>query len=168
MEGLLNWISHLPRYWVPIVLGMMPISEVRGAIPSGLALKIPVVEVFLLSVAANLIPVIPLLLFLDFISRVASERFQWARKFFSWFFERTRKRSGQIQKYGPLGLAIFVGIPLPFTGAWTGCVAAFLCRIPFGRAFLAIFLGIIIAALIVTFSYLGFVSLGRWVYWSLH
>lgn len=165
MESLLNWIYALPRQWIPLVLGMLPILEVRGAIPAGLALKIPPGEVFLLSVLGNLIPVIPLLLFLDFISHFLSERFSWGKKFFNWLFERTRQRSRSVQKYEMLGLIIFVGIPLPLTGAWTGCVAASLCGIRFWRAFFAITLGVLIAASVVTLLCLGIISLGRWAYW---
>jgi len=161
----LNWIYQLPRQWIPLVLGMLPILEVRGAIPAGLALKIPAGEVFFLSVLGNLVPVVPLLLFLDFISHYISERFSWGKKFFSWLFEHTRQRSKAVQRYEMLGLMIFVGIPLPLTGAWTGCVAASLCGMRFWRAFLAIILGVLIAASVVTLLCLGIISLGRWAHW---
>lgn len=130
------------------LLAALPISEVRGAIPLGLALGMPFKKVFLISIAGNITPVIPML----FLFEPVSKRFRNLRpfkKFFDWFFEKTKKNAGIIEKYEALGLAIFVGIPLPMTGAWTGCVAATMFKMKFRYAFLAIVAGILTAALIV-------------------
>jgi uncharacterized membrane protein len=85
-------------------------------------------------------------------------------RFFEWLFARTRKRSGALEKYGAIGLVLFVAIPLPVTGAWTGSAAAFLFGIPFRKAFPIILLGVMIAGGLVTAAVLGGVSLGGVVF----
>ena len=73
----------------------------------------------------------------------------WAR-FFEWVFERTKRNAKQILKYEALGLFALVAVPLPMTGAWTGVVAATLFKIKFRYAFISIFLGVVLAGLIVS------------------
>lgn len=73
------------------------------------------------------------------------------RGFFSWFEERTKRRAKLVEKFEFLGLILFVAIPLPTTGAWTGAFAASLFKIRFGLALLGILLGLIFAGLIVIF-----------------
>lgn len=131
------------------VLGLLPISEVRGAIPAGLALGLPLKKVLLLSIIGNVIPVIPMLFLFEPVSK-RLRKLRIFKKFFDWFFERTKKKADIIQKYEALGLAIFVGIPLPMTGAWTGCVAATMFKMKFRYAFISIIAGILMAAAIVT------------------
>ena len=74
----------------------------------------------------------------------------WSR-FFDWLFERTKKKAELVQRYEALGLILLVAIPLPATGAWTGCIAASLFKIKFKYAFPAILIGVLIAGIIVTF-----------------
>jgi len=119
--------------------------------------KIPWIEAFILSFIGNIIPVAPALLLLEPVSNFLM-RYTVFNKFFTWLFERTRKKSDIIEKYETLGLMIFVAIPLPLTGAWSGCVAAFLFGIRFWYAFIAISLGVFIAGVIV----LSLVKLG-WI-----
>jgi uncharacterized membrane protein len=76
-------------------------------------------------------------------------------RFFNWLFARTRRYDSKIEKYGALGLAPFVAIPLPVTGAWTACAVAFVFGIRCRYAFAAILAGVIIAGLIVTLSCMG-------------
>lgn len=84
------------------------------------------------------------------------ERFGWAKKLFDWLFERTRRKlNNQVAKYGYWALAIFVAIPLPATGAWTGALAAFVFGLPRKKSFLAILLGVCMAAIIVTLVTIG-------------
>lgn len=77
------------------------------------------------------------------------------RRFFDWFFERTKKKAAIIEKYEALGLAIFVAVPLPGTGVWAGAVAAMLFKIRFRYAALAITAGMIIAGIIVSMVCFG-------------
>jgi uncharacterized membrane protein len=131
-----------------MVMGMLPISEVRGAIPFGLYLGMSFKQAFWLAVLGNISFVAPALFLFEPVSRRLRKLRLWSR-FFDWVFERTRKNSDTIQKYEALGLAIFVAIPLPMTGAWSGVVAASLFKIRFRYAFSAIILGVMGAGLIV-------------------
>jgi len=127
----------------------LPISELRGAIPLGLYLKEPIVKVVLLSILGNLLPVAPILFLLQPVSEKL-RKFKILNRFFDWLFERTKKKASLVEKYEAIGLALFVAIPLPITGAWTGCIAASLFKIRFRYAFMSIILGVCIAALIVS------------------
>ncbi len=132
-----------------VLVAMLPISELRGAIPLGiLKLGLGAGEVYVLSVIGNLIPVIPILLFLKFGSNFL-RKYRWGDRFLTWLFARTRRRSRLVERYESLGLMLFVAIPLPVTGAWTGSVAAFLFGIRLRYAFLAITLGVLLAGIIV-------------------
>ncbi|MFH0791312.1 MAG: small multi-drug export protein [Candidatus Omnitrophota bacterium] len=142
-----------------ILVAACPVVELRGAIPFGIYLfgKEEIVRVFLLSILGNLLPIIPLLLFLSPVSEKLRKFFIW-RKFFDWFFEQTRRKASLIEKYEALGLALFVAIPLPATGVWTGAVAATLFKIKFRYAVLAITAGMLIAAVIVSLVCLGVIN----------
>jgi len=149
LEIVLNWLRGLPRELVVIIIGALPIAELRGAIPLALSFGFSMSKAFWLSVLGNIIPIVPALFLLEPVSNRLRRFKLWAR-FFDWIFERTKKNSDAIQKYEALGLAIFVAIPLPMTGAWSGVVAASLFKIRFKYAFLAISLGVIGAGLIVS------------------
>ncbi len=153
IAGLISWI---PDWAATIIIGMMPIAELRGAIPLALApvelggFGMSVPEAYILAVAGNMIPVIPLLLFLEPVSNFL-RRWMVGDIFFTWLFARTHlNHTERFEKYGTLALTIFVAIPLPVTGAWTGCAAAFVFGIKFKHALFAIFLGVLIAGVIVT------------------
>jgi uncharacterized membrane protein len=77
-------------------------------------------------------------------------RFGVGRRFFDWLFARTRRKSAGIEKYEALGLTLFVAIPLPMTGAWTGAMAGFLMGIPFWKSLLCNLLGVLLAGGIMT------------------
>lgn len=133
-----------------IIVAGLPIAELRGAIPLGiLQFGFPWWKAFILSIFGNMLPIIPWLLFLNYLQEKLM-RFNIANKFFTWLFNRTRKKGKIIEEYETLGLMIFVGIPLPMTGAWTGAIAAFLFGIRFRYTILAIFYGVLIAGAIVT------------------
>jgi len=80
----------------------------------------------------------------------------WRRDFFDWLFDRTRRKlTGRVEKYGYWALTLFVAVPLPVTGAWTGALAAFVFGLPKKKALLAIFVGVCISATIVTLVTVG-------------
>lgn len=149
INDLIYGLKDIPKEFVVMITAALPISELRGAIPLALYFGMPLQKAFWLSVLGNAIPVIPILLLLEPVSNRLS-RFKPFARFFDWLFTRTRKKSDTIQKYEALGLAIFVAIPIPMTGAWTGAVAASLLRIKFRYASIAIFLGILAAGIIVS------------------
>lgn len=132
----------------------LPIAELRGSIPLGLYLKEPLWKVFLLSMVGNLIPIPPLYFFLGPVSNRLRKLAVFDR-YFTWLFNRAKRKSDIIQRYEALGLMIFVAIPLPMTGAWTGCIIASLLKMPFRYAFPAVALGVLGAGIIVTLLCLG-------------
>ena len=149
-------VSILPAWLMTLVAAALPISEVRGAIPLAIGVYgYSPPEAYLLSVFGNLLPIIPLLLFLGPVSDYL-RRFRWGERFFSWLFARTRKKYIQEhENFGLTALAIFVAIPLPMTGAWTGCAIAFLLGFRFWPAFAAIAAGVLLAGVIVTATVVG-------------
>jgi len=136
---------------VTLLLAMTPLGELRLAIPVGLGIyHLNAFLVYFVAVIGNLIPVVFLLLLLEPMSNWLSRGSSILKTFFSWLFERTRKKyDSKIRTYGYPVLALFVAIPLPITGAWTGSLIAFLFGIPFKKAFPAISLGVITAGVIV-------------------
>ncbi|MCM8779990.1 MAG: small multi-drug export protein [Candidatus Omnitrophica bacterium] len=144
-----DWISNLPDKLAVIIVAALPVFELRGSIPLGFYLKMPVIQVFILSIIGNLLPVIPWLFILEPVSNYL-RKFSLFKRFFDWLFERTRKKADLVQKYEAVGLALFVAAPFPMTGAWSGAIAASLFKIKFRYALSAIFLGVILAAIIVT------------------
>lgn len=152
-------LVNFPQELAVIFTAALPISELRGAIPMGVgAFHFPIYKAYGLSLVGNLIPVIPILFLLERVSQFLSTHSRLAERFFEWLFAHTRRRSRAVEKYGAIGLILFVAIPLPITGAWTGCVAAFLFGIRKNWAVLCITLGVILAGIIVSFATLGVIS----------
>ena len=138
---------------ITFLLAMTPLGELRLAIPVGIGVYgLGEVLVYFIAVVGNLVPVVFLLLFLEPVSKWLSNKSSIFKRFFSWLFERTRKKyNSNIKKFGYGALAFFVAIPLPITGAWTGSLIAFLFGIPFKKAFLSITSGVMTAGIIVLF-----------------
>lgn len=149
----------LSKELVVLIISALPIFELRGAIPVAINLfHFPWYYAFLLAVIGNMIPVPIILLFLNTIVRYLS-KIGFFDRFFRWLFTHTRKRGSIIERYERIGLALFVAVPLPFTGAWTGSLAAVLFGMKFKHSILSIFIGVLIAGIIVTFlSLLGWVG----------
>ena len=129
---------------------MVPVVELRGAIPIGVGLDLPLWVAILVSVVGNMIPVPFIILFIRHI-------FKWMRKVSKTFArivdkmeEKAEKHKDKVTKYGFWGLFILVAIPLPGTGAWTGALVAAMMDLRLKTALPAIFLGVIGAAIIVS------------------
>lgn len=139
-----------------LLVAALPVSEVRGAIPLAIGVYgFSPLDAYLLSVFGNLLPIIPLLLFLGPVSNYL-RRFALGDRFFTWLFVRTRnKYIKDHETFELTALAIFVAIPLPMTGAWTGCAIAFLLGFRFWPAFAAITAGVLLAGVIVTVTVIG-------------
>ncbi len=150
MKGqIIQLLGTLPVELVTFILAMLPISELRGAIPFGLHSNIPFVKVLAISTIGNLVPVIPLYFFLNKIILFLN-RFRPGKNFSEWLVARTLKKSRLIQLYEMVGLIIFVGIPLPMTGAWTGTIASSLLKLKFRYYIIGVIGGVLLAALIVS------------------
>ncbi|MDI9645786.1 MAG: small multi-drug export protein [Archaeoglobales archaeon] len=141
-----------------LLLSALPISELRGGIPLAIYYGLNPLTSYILCVAANIAPV-PLIL-------IILEKFDWIFKkipiinsIYSYVIKIAEKRKKAIEKYGYLGLTIFVAIPAPVTGAWTASLIAFLMRLNKLKAFFYISAGVFIAGLIVTSATLGIFSI---------
>ncbi len=160
-EELLNYFLRLgfSKELAVLVVAASPIVELRLAIPLAInTFDFPWHYALPLAIIGNLLPVPFILLFLDAITRWLS-KIAFFDRFLDWLFERTRRRGKIIERYKRIGLVLFVAIPLPVTGAWTGSLAAVLFGLKFSHAFLSILIGVLIAGAIVTcLSLLGWVG----------
>ncbi len=132
------------------LFALLPISELRGSIPFAVINGMGILPAAILSTLVN--ATVPLIAFI-FLSTVHKLLYKWSlyHDFFDKFVEKTRlKVHPQVEKYGYLGLLIFVAIPLPMTGAWTGALGAWVLGMDKRKATLAIAGGVLVAGLIVT------------------
>jgi uncharacterized membrane protein len=146
-------MGGFPPWLAVMIISMLPIFELRGGIPAGVALGMPTWKAALFAVIGNMIPIPFILWFLDPLSQWLSRHSKAMDRFFTWLFARTRrKHSKSFERWEEFALMIFVGIPLPVTGAWSGAVAAFVFGIPNRVALPFIFLGVLIAAGVVSLA----------------
>ncbi|EOS67994.1 hypothetical protein C818_04161 [Lachnospiraceae bacterium MD308] len=159
IQGIIDALGgSVGKEVIVFIISMIPILELRGALlVAGPLLGVPVSVAVPISVIGNIIPV-------PFILLLITPIFQWMKgtKLFRPMVEKLESKamskSDQIEKYEFWGLVLFVGIPLPGTGAWTGSLIAALLGIKFKKAFPAVILGILIATVIMCF--ISYVLLG--------
>ena len=155
MDILQNiWSSK--ELWT-IVYSAIPVTELRATIPLAITVwHVKPLTAFILAVIGNSLPILVIILGLNKIVQLA-ERYSkfWTRVIEAVFRRTRRKTSQQFEKYGLLALCLFVAVPLPMTGAWTGAIAAWLFGVPARKAFWPIFAGVIIAGVIVTVLTVG-------------
>lgn len=134
-----------------LICSMLPIIELRGGIPMAYAFGLEWWKAFLLCVAGNMLPVPIILLFIKkFLAWASSSKLKFLNKLANWLNRKVEKKRGKIEKYAFWGLTVFIGIPLPVTGAWTGSLIAAMIDMNFWKAMLTAFVGVLIAASIVT------------------
>ena len=153
MTVVVDWVQahlgFLPPQILVVIVSMLPVIELRGGIPLARLLMLPLWQAIVFSAIGNILPIPFILLFVEKV-------FDWLRptKLFGPLVEKLEKRalskSDSIKKAEFWGLALFVGIPLPGTGGWTGSLAASLLKIDIKKASLAILLGIAIASTIIS------------------
>lgn len=157
-EQIIEALGAIPNEIKLIIISMLPIIELRGAIPVGVLLGMPPIESFLISVVGNLIPI-------PFVILLGRPIFNWLKKtkLFAGLMEKLEKRiekkADSVMKKAALGLYIFVAIPLPGTGAWTGALIASMFDMRFKYALPAIVLGVFTAGIIMTVGSYGISSL---------
>ena len=145
---MLDWLPH----WFQIFFfSMIPWFESRYVIPYAvLGLGWEWWEAFPIAIIGNMLPIPFILLFFHLVEKWL-RKFKFWTKLMDWLFSKTRKRAdNKIRRYEHLGLLLFVAIPLPFTGAWTGALIAYLFDLDFKKSLITIFVGVIIAAVIMT------------------
>ncbi|MDY3917887.1 MAG: small multi-drug export protein [Candidatus Limivivens sp.] len=154
VESLVGWFTttltgHVSRELIAFIVSMVPILELRGGLLAASALGIDLVRAVVICFIGNIIPVPFILLFITPI-------FNWMKKtkylkpMVDKLEGKAMKKKDQIEKYEFWGLVLFVGIPLPGTGAWTGSLIASLLGIKFRKAFPAVIVGLCLATVIMT------------------
>ncbi len=149
IQQSLSWLPHELQVFF---LAMLPITELRAAIPIGITLfKLPPEAALIWGVLGNTVPTILILLLLGPVCGFLMRHSKFFHNFFTKLFHKTRdKHTKNFDRYGTIFLVIFVAIPIPGSGAWTGALLAFLFGIPFKKAAPAIIAGITGAGLILT------------------
>ncbi len=141
------------------IISLMPILELRGGLLAAALLGLDPIPSYIISIVGNVLPV-------PFILLLITKILAWMRnsnvKFFkgiaNWLDEKVEKHKGQIEKYGYLGVILFVGIPLPGTGAWTGSLIASVLEMDRKKTFLAVLVGVFMASVIMMFLSFGIVA----------
>ncbi len=152
--------KNLPPELSTFLLAIIPITELRASIPIALSVYgLPVFSAMFFSILGDMIPIFIVLVGMEKVYRFVSRKSKCGKKFFDWFFSRTKNKfKGKYAKYGSLALILFVALPFPFTGSWSGSAAAFIFRIPFVKSFPLIFTGILISAILVTLISIGVIA----------
>lgn len=141
---------NISPIFIVFILAMLPIFELRLAIPIGIiTFGLSPFKVFIVAIIGNMFPIIFILLFLNYIQKILI-KWSVSKKLFEKLLNKTKRKSSIIEKYEEFGLLLFVAIPLPITGAWTGSVAANILGLKTFHSFFYIFLGVVSAGVIVT------------------
>ena len=158
---LMQWLTETVtgEFLWTLLVSMVPVVELRGGIPFGVAAGLPVWAAYIAAVMGNIIPV-------PFIIVYIRRIFQWMRRKLPRFngvvdkLERKAHLKGKtVTKYKYLGLAIFVAIPLPGTGAWTGALAAAFLDMPLRKAVPSIFVGVLAAGVAISILTFGITAI---------
>lgn len=137
-----------------VLLAVLPISELRGSIPYGILRGLPIAPVIIVSILANIVAGVFAYFFLDRLVKLFFN-FGLFRKYYEKIVERSQKKIKEtVDKYGWIGVAVFIGIPLPFTGAWTGALGSYLIGLEKKKTIIAIMLGVLIAGILVAVTML--------------
>ena len=143
-----------------LVVSMLPVVELRGAIPVGVGLGLPIWQAAVLAMIGNMIPVPFIIAFMRTVMDWLRQRSDRARRFVAWLESKgTGKKADRVRQAKFWGLFLFVAIPLPGTGAWTGALVAVLMNLRMKNAIPPILLGVLVAGLIVSLATAGVIRL---------
>ena len=158
MEGLINGIINAfggitalkyGKELIVFIISLCPILELRGGLIAATLLGVKPLVGYIVSIIGNTLPVPFILLFITkVIDWMEKSKVKWMKRVAKWLRNKSHKNKEKIEKYGYLGLVLFVGIPLPGTGAWTGCLVASVFDMDRRKSFLAVMTGIIMASVI--------------------
>lgn len=144
---------------IVFIISLMPILELRGGLLAASLIGLEPIRAYIISIIGNVIPVPFILLFINKILEwMSKSKIKLFSKTAKWVFKKADKHKGQIEKYGYIGLLFFVGIPVPGTGAWTGCLIASLLHLDRKKSFYATMGGILIASIIMMIISYGIVG----------
>ena len=158
---LMQWLTEtkLGEFTLTVLVSMIPVVELRGGIPFGVAAGLPVWAAFLAAVIGNLIPVPFIIVYIRRIFQWMRERLPRLNRLVDRLEDRAHLKGRRVNKYKYLGLAIFVAIPLPGTGAWTGSLAAAFLDMPLRKALPSVIAGVVTAGLAISILTYGVASL---------
>ncbi len=142
-------IRGLPAEWVVVILSALPISEVRGGIPAGIIMGLPLSRILPLAIVSNVVSVLPVVLCFNWVAQRLADKPLLGR-LITRLIRRARAKEEMVKKHGVWAVTLFVAIPLPVTGAWTGSVVAAVFGMRFGRVLFCLTVGVMIASAIVT------------------
>ena len=145
----INLFSGLNKNILVFIVSMLPIVELRGGLIAASILHIDFIKAFIICFIGNILPVPFILLLIEKIFYLL-KKCKTTKKLVKQIEEKTYKKKDQITKYGYLGLLLFVGIPLPGTGAWTGTLLAVLLNLDKKKSFIFISLGVLLAGIIMS------------------
>lgn len=131
------------------IISLLPILELRGGLIAARILGVEFIKAFIICYIANILPVPFILLFINYLFNKMS-KWKPTKKIVDWLSNKTLKKKEQIDKYGYFGLFLFVGIPLPGTGAWTGSLLAILLNLDKKKSFITIAIGVLVAGIIMS------------------
>ena len=158
---VLNIVNILSKTFskemIVFIISLMPLLELRGGLIAATLLKIPYMRAAIICILGNVLPIPFILLFLNKIFDLM-EKWEPTKKIVRYFKDKAIKNKPKIDKYGLLGLILFVGIPLPGTGAWTGALVASVFNMDIKKASIGIFLGIILAFIIMSIVSYGIIG----------
>ena len=160
ISAIENFLTNtLGAHFGVMICSMIPIIELRGGIPLGMALGLPWWQSFFYAVIGNMIPVPFILLFIKkFIFFMTRSRIKFFNRIGAWLTKKAEKNREKIEKYSFWGVCLFVAIPLPVTGAWTGSLVAATIDMKFHKAFLSCLFGVMLAGVIMTLASYGVVA----------
>lgn len=144
------WTTTFGKMIMTFLVAMVPVLELRGAIPFGVSNDLNIWVAILLSVLGNLVPVPFIILFVRKIFEWLRTKSKWLEKMVSKLEARAEKKAEKVHRYEFWGLVILVAIPLPGTGAWTGALVAAMMKLRMKKSFPAIAVGVVIAAVLVS------------------
>ncbi len=156
--GGLTAISY-GREILVFIISLMPILELRGGLLAAALLGLEPLPSYIISIIGNVLPVpFILLLITKILAWMKNSKVKFFNKIANWLDEKVEKHKGQIEKFGYLGVVLFVGIPLPGTGAWTGSLIASVLNMDKKKTFIAVFAGIVMASIIMMILSFGVVA----------
>ena len=151
--------ADLGAYFVTLIVSMIPVIELRGAIPLGVGLGLSHFDAMWVSMVGNMLPVPFIILFIRPIFKWMTRKSEKLGRVVEKLEARAEGKWDKVHKYQFFGLAIFVGIPLPGTGAWTGALIAAVMDMRMRSALPSILIGVLIAGFLVTGLTYGFTSI---------
>ncbi len=162
VQGLTEWLGgSIPGELIAFLISLLPILELRGGLIAASLLHVPLGPAFLICYIGNILPIPFILLFIRRIINYLKKT-RMLHGFAGWLERKSEKNKDKVTKYKMLGLLLFVAVPLPGTGAWTGALVAAMLDMPLKKSLPVIVLGVLIAGVIMSVITYGLAALLSW------